>query len=184
MDPATQITSVHGYTVLDLARLPFEVNLALPLVHETVGAQDRALCHIAVAGETNLHDDPALAAADAARAAGNAPNLVMAAAACMIGPARVERALQAAERLIDLFGSSGLQDPYDDSFDLGLIPVDDDTRALFLATDQEDSSRAQAMLAAADAVDGRSVFLTFVQSLGGQAHQDGVLAAIATTIAW
>jgi succinyl-CoA synthetase alpha subunit len=184
MDAATQITSVHGYSVLDLARLPFEVNLALPLVHETVGDQDRALLHIAVAGETNLVDDPALAAADAARAAGNAPNLVMAAAACMIGPGRVERALKAAERLIDLFSSSGLQDPYDDSFDLGRIPVDDDTRGLFLATDQEASTRAQAMLAAADALDGRSVFLTFVQSLGGQAHQDGVLAAIATTIAW
>ncbi|HEY5249884.1 MAG TPA: hypothetical protein VIJ15_15705, partial [Dermatophilaceae bacterium] len=137
-----------------------------------------------VAGETNLVDDPALAAADAARDAGNAPNLVMAAAACMIGPGRVERALQAAERLIDLFSTSGLQDPYDDSFDLGLIPVDDDTRALFIATEQDDPTRAQAMLAAADASGAQSVFLTFVQSLDGQVHQDGVLAAIAATIAW
>jgi succinyl-CoA synthetase alpha subunit len=184
MDPATQITSVHGYSVLDLARMPFEVNLALSLVHETVPDRDRALLHIAVAAEANLAGDPALAAADAARAAGNAPNLVMAAAACMIGPHRVERSLRAAERLIDLFGSFGLQDPHDDSFDLGQIPVDDDTRALFLATDEEDSTRAQAMLAAADASDSRSVFLTFVQSLDGQVHQDGVLAAIAATIAW
>ena len=184
MDPATQITSVHGYSVLDLARMPFEVNLALSLVHETVPDQDRALLHIAVAGEANLVGDPALAAADATREAGNAPNLVMAAAACMVGPRRVERSLQAADRLIDLFGSAGLQDPYDDSFDLGQIPVDDQTRALFLATDQEDSTRAQAMLAAADASGSRSVFLTFVQSLDGQAHQDGVLAAVATTIAW
>ena len=188
MDPATQITSVHGYSVLDLARLPFEVNLALALVHGTMGDQDRTLLHIAVAGETNLVDDPALAAADAARAAGNAPNVVMAAAACMIGPARVERSLLAADRLLDLFSSSGLQDPYDDSFDLGQIPVGEDTQTLFLTTDQDNSARAQAMLAAADASaeasGSRSVFLTFVQSLGGQVHQDGVLAAIAATIAW
>jgi hypothetical protein len=102
----------------------------------------------------------------------------------MVGPGRVDRALQAASRLIDLFGSSGLRDPYDDSFDVALIQVDDETRALFLTTDQEASTRAQAMLAAADASNGRSVFLTFVQSLGGQANQDGVLAAIAITIAW
>lgn len=184
MDPSTQITSVHGYSVLDLACVPFEVNLALPLVHEAVGDRDRSLLHIAVAGETNLVDDPALAAADAAREAGNAPNLVMAAAACMIGPRRVERSLLAADRLIDLFSAAGLQDPYDDSFDLGRIQVDDETRALFLATDHEDSAHAKAMLAAADATDSRSVFLTFVQSLDGQVHQDGVLAAMATTIAW
>lgn len=184
MDPATQITSVHGYSVLDLARLPFEVNLALSLVHETVSERDAALLHIAVAAEANLEGHPALAAADAAREAGNAPNVVIAAAACMIGPRRVERTLRAAESLIDLFSSTGLQDPYDDSFDLDRIPVDDQTRALFLATDQDDPNRAQAMLIAADAAGSRSVFLSFVQSLDGQVHQDGVLAAIATTIAW
>ena len=184
MDPVTQITSVHGYSVLDLARLPLEVNLALSLVHETVPERDSALLHIAVAAEANLVDHPALAAADAARDASNAPNVVIAAAACMIGPRRVERTLQAAERLIDLFSTSGLQDPYDESFDLGQIRLDDDTRALFLATDQDDSARAQGMLAAADASGSRSVFLSFVQSLDGQVHQDGVLAAIATTIAW
>jgi succinyl-CoA synthetase alpha subunit len=184
MDPATQITSVHGYSVLDLALLPFEVNLALPLIHETMPERDRALLHIAVAAEANLVDDPALAAADAARAAGNAPNLVLAAAACMIGPARVEPALQAVDRLIDLFGASGLQDPYDDSFDLGRIPVDDQTRALFLVGGQAPSARAEAMLAAVDAHGGRSVFLAFVQSLDGHVSQDGVLAAIAATIAW
>ncbi|HEX7535400.1 MAG TPA: hypothetical protein VF391_00145 [Dermatophilaceae bacterium] len=184
MDPATQITSVHGYSVLDLALLPFEVNLALPLIHETMPERDRALLHIAVAAEANLVDDPALAAADAARAAGNAPNLVLAAAACMIGPARVEPALQAVDRLIDLFGASGLQNPYDDAFDLGVIPVDDQTRALFLVGGQEPSARAEAMLAAVDAHGGRSVFLAFVQSLDGHVSQDGVLAAIAATIAW
>ncbi len=34
MDPKTQVTSVHGHTVLDLALEPLEANFALPLVHE------------------------------------------------------------------------------------------------------------------------------------------------------
>ena len=184
MDAATQITSVHGYSVLDLARLPFEVNLALPLIRDTMPERDRALLHIAVAAEANLVGDPALAAADAAREAGNAPNLVMAAAACMVGPTRVERTLQATERLIDLFGASGLRDPYDDSFDLGQIPVDDETRALFVGTNPESAAQARAMLAAVDAAGARSVFLAFVESLDGQVDQDGVQAALATTLAW
>ena len=34
MDPTTQVTSVHGFSVLDLAKEPLEANFALPLVHE------------------------------------------------------------------------------------------------------------------------------------------------------
>ena len=93
MDPKTQVTSVHGHPVLDLALLPLEANFALPLVHEIAGENDRAMLDIAVAAEMNLVGDPALAAAEAAREAGNSPNTVMAAAAAIIGPKRVERAL-------------------------------------------------------------------------------------------
>ena len=42
MDPRTQVTSVHGHSVLDLAVLPLESNFALPLVHEIAGANVRA----------------------------------------------------------------------------------------------------------------------------------------------
>ena len=103
MDPKTQVTSVHGHSVLDLALLPLEANFALPLVHEIAGENDRAMLDIAVAAETNLVGDPALMAAEAAREAGNSPNTIMAAAAAIIGPKRVERALACASRLIDLF---------------------------------------------------------------------------------
>jgi hypothetical protein len=64
---------------------------------------------IAVAAETNLVGDPALLAAEAAREAGNSPNTIMAAAASIIGPKRVQRALACATRLIDLFAHSGFQ---------------------------------------------------------------------------
>src|SRR3974377_1324488 len=86
MDPKTQVTSVHGHPVLDLALLPLEASFALPLVHEIAGENDRAMLDIAVAAETNLVGDSALAAAEAAREAGNSPNTVMAAAAAVTRP--------------------------------------------------------------------------------------------------
>jgi hypothetical protein len=134
MDPKTQVTSVHGHSVLDLAVLALEANFALPLVHEIAGANDRAMLDITVAAETNLVGDPALMAAEAAREAGNSPNTIMAAAATIIGPKRVERALACARRLIDLFAHSGLLDARDEVFDYSKIKVDESTRALFSAT--------------------------------------------------
>ena len=77
---------------------------------------DRALLDVAVAAEVNLVGDPVLAAAEAAREAGNAPNSVMAAAASIIGPKRVQRALACTDALIDLFAHSGLEDARDESF--------------------------------------------------------------------
>ena len=109
MDPTTQVTSVHGHEVLDLALLPMEACFALPLVHEIANDNDRALLDVAVAAEVNLVGDPILVAADAARDAGNAPNAVMAAAAAIVGPRRVERALACTRALIDAFAHSGLQ---------------------------------------------------------------------------
>jgi hypothetical protein len=108
MDPATQVTSVHGHAVLDMALEPLEAIFALPLVHEIAGPQDRMMLDIAIASEINLVGDPALAAADAAREAGNSPNTVMAAAAAIVGPKRVERALACTRALIDLFAHSGM----------------------------------------------------------------------------
>jgi hypothetical protein len=60
MDPVTQVTSVHGHSVLDLALEPLEANFALPLVHEIAGANDRAMLDVAVAAEVNLVGDAIL----------------------------------------------------------------------------------------------------------------------------
>jgi hypothetical protein len=185
MDAKTQVTSVHGHPVLDLALLPLEANFALPLVHEIAGENDRAMLDIAVAAETNLVGDPALAAAEAAREAGNSPNTVMAAAAAIIGPKRVERALACAARLIDLFAHSGLLDARDEAFDCSAIKIDDSTRTLFAATAAEaNDPRPEAMLKAVRDRGGKSLFLKLVQSLGAPPSRDAILAAIATTIAW
>jgi succinyl-CoA synthetase alpha subunit len=185
LDPQTQVTSVHGHSVLDLAFQPLEVNFALPLVRELVSENDRALLDVAIAAEMNLVGDVALTAADAAREAGNAPNTVMAAAAALVGPKRVERALVCSRTLIDLFAHSGLLDSRDETFDCTAIKVDAATRAQFLATGAEaDDPRPEAMMAAVRERGGRSTFLTFVATLGGRPSRDAILAAIATTIAW
>jgi succinyl-CoA synthetase alpha subunit len=185
MDPKTQVTSVHGHSVLDLALEPLEACFALPLVHEIAGENDRAMLDVAVAAEVNLVGDPILVAADAARDAGNAPNSVMAAAASIVGPKRVDRALACTRALIDLFANSGLMDGRDEGFPTATIMVDDATRALFLATEAEaDDPRPEAMLAAVAARGGRSAFLKFLDTFGGRLSRDAILAAISLTIAW
>jgi succinyl-CoA synthetase alpha subunit len=184
MDDKTQVTSVHGISVLDLAREPLEANFALPLVHEIADANDRALLDVAVAAEVNLVGDPALVAADAAREAGNAPNSIMAAAASIIGPKRVERALACTDALIDLFAHSGLSDARDESFDLRKIKIGEEIKALFLATEEDHDIRPELMIKAVRARAARSLFLKLVESFGAPVHRDGVLAAIAATIAW
>lgn len=185
MDTKTQVTSVHGHSVLDLALLPLEAIFALPLVHDIAAENERAMLDIAVAAELNLVGHPALAAADAAREAGNSPNTVMAAAAAIIGPRRIERALACTKALIELFAHSGLKDGHDDEFDFSKIVVDDDTHQLFLATEEEaDDPRPEAMQIAVYNRGGRSVFLRFLAELGGRPSRDAILAAISTTIAW
>lgn len=185
MDGQTQVTSVHGHSVLDLAMEPLEANFALPLVHEICGENDRKMLDIAIAAEVNLVGDATLIAADAAREAGNSPNSVMAAAASIIGPRRVERALACTRALIDLFAHSGLKDSRDEGFDFSGIKVDEATRALFMATPAEaDDPRPEAMLKAVGDRGSTSAFLAFLATLGGRPSRDAILAAIALTISW
>ena len=185
MDSKSQVTSVHGHSVLDLALEPLEANFALPLVHEIANENHRVLLDVAVAAEVNLVGDPILVAADAARDAGNAPNAVMASAAAIVGPKRVERALACTDVLIELFAHSGLLDGSDEDFDCGNLAIDDACRALFLAGPEDaEDPRPEAMLAAVAARGGKSVFLKFLGLLGGRLNRDAILAAIALTISW
>lgn len=185
MDPRTQVTSVHGHSVLELALQPLQANFALPLVHEGAGPNDRALLDIAVAAEVNLVGTPMLAAAEAAREGGNSPNTVMAAAVTIVGPRRVERALACSRALIDLFVGTSLKEGHHVDFDLSSVKLDAATRALFLARDDEaDDSHPEAMLRAVRDRGAKSVFLDLLLKQGGRLSRDAILAAIATTIAW
>ena len=168
--------------MLDAARNPFETNLVLALLREAAGENDRALANVAVAAYVNLYGDPALAAAQAAREAGNAPNTVLAAACSIVGPRRAERARKLVRLLTGRFAEAGLRSALDEGFNLGAVATDEATRALFSA--EQPDAKAEAMLAGLRARGAKSVFVRYVQSLGGHPSADAVLAAISATLAW
>jgi succinyl-CoA synthetase alpha subunit len=182
MDATTQVTSLHGVSMLDASQYPVEANVSLALLHEPGGDNDRALVSLAIGAHANLHGDTTLAAAQAAREAGNAPNAVLSAAASIVGPRRSARARLCARWFIDRFAAAGLRSAVDESFDASSIVADAEARALLLGA--EPDARAQAMLAGFDARAARSVFVRWLMSLGGQPSADAVLAAITTTIGW
>ena len=182
MDAQTQITSLYGVSMLDAAQRPLEANVTLALLRDEGDAGDHALVNIAIGAELNLHGTAALAAAQAAREAGNAPNCVIAAAVALIGPRCVENARAAARILIDRFGHSGLVDAYDETFAADGVELSPAERAVLLA-DRPDP-KAQALLAAIEARGAKSFFVHWLRSLGAHPSADAVLAAITTTLAW
>jgi succinyl-CoA synthetase alpha subunit len=177
MDPATQVTSLHGVSMLDAAKEPFESNLCLAILRELNGPNDNALANIAIAAHVNLHGDPMLAAADAARAAGNAPNAVLAAAASILGPRRAEGARKAVETFIEHFAHK-LADPLDETASFTSVPAPSSLLG------HEPDPRARAMLQALEARGARSVFVRYLRTLQGPVTADAVLGAIAATLAW
>src|SRR3990167_8112828 len=108
MDPKTQVTKVNNISILDTAKQPLESNLCMALVRELNDANDNALFNIAVAARVNLHGEAMLAAADAAREAGNTPNTAISAAVALLGPKRVDGARNAADTPVQPFAHSGL----------------------------------------------------------------------------
>ena len=182
MDAHTQITSLYGVSMLDAAQQPLESNAILALLHESGDANAQALVNIAIGAQINLHGTPELAAAQAAREAGNAPNCVIAAAVALLGPRRADAARNAARVLIDVFSAANLADAHDGDFAVADIALAPAQRALLLGAGPD--AQAQTLLAGIDARGAKSVFVRFLRSVGGHPTADAVLAAITTTLAW
>ncbi|HSW03840.1 CoA-binding protein [Aquabacterium sp.] len=180
MDAKTQLTRLNGVSMLDAAQVPLEGNVGLALLKETGGPNDRKLVNVGIGAFLNLHGDATLAAAQAAREAGNAPNAVLAAALAIVGPRRTERSRALTRELIERFAQAGLRDALDEHFDL--TPLLQAGGATLLGS--EPDPRAQAMLDGLHARGARSVFVRFVESLGGHPSADAVLAAISATLGW
>lgn len=182
MDVKTQVASLHGVSMLEASRFPFEANVCLALTSGTGSENDWKLANIAVASQLNLHGTAALAAAQAAREAGNAPNSVLAAACSIMGPNCARSARTAAEILIHAFTEAGLQDAMDESF--ALDPARIGSKELRVLLGEQRDSKAEAMIAALEERGARSVFVRFLKKLDGYPTADAALAAITTTIAW
>ena len=180
MDAKTQVTRLNGVSVLDAAQYSLEGNVGLALLKEPGGENDRKLVSLAVGASLNLHGEATLAAAQAAREAGNAPNAVLAAALAIVGPRRTERARAIAHELIERFSAAGLKDALDEDFILNGVLEAGGASMLGAAPDP----RAQAMLDGLRTHGARSVFVRFLERLGGHPSADAVLAAITTTLGW
>jgi succinyl-CoA synthetase alpha subunit len=180
MDAKTQVTSLHGVSMLEAAQYAMESNICLALLHEPGGENDQKLVNVALAAELNLSGQATLAAAQASREAGNAPNSVLAAAASIVGPRRQDAARAALHALIERFAKAGLQDGRSETFDFSRVVSA--PRELFVA--EQPDPKAVAMLAGLKTRGARSVFVRYLQSLGGHPTAEAVLAAIAATLAW
>jgi hypothetical protein len=182
MDPKTQVTRVNGMSVLDAAQHTLEGNVGLALLKEPGGENDRKLVSVAIGAFLNQHGEPTLAAAQAAREAGNAPNAVLAAAVALVGPKQTERARAIAALLIERFAAAGLQRAVDESFESSaIVPTAAERELLF---DARPDARAQAMLAGLRAREARSVFVRWLERQGGSPSAAAVLACLTTTMGW
>lgn len=181
MDPNTQVSSLHGISMLQAATQSLETNACLALLHEAGDEDDAKLINVAIGAFVNLHETPELAAAQAAREAGNAPNAVLAAAATIVGPRRQQSARTAMKWLLDRFAEAKLVNARDKCFDASRIDVG--SMDLFFADTRD--ARAEAMLAGLSARGAQSVFVRWLTSQAGHhPSADGVLACIAATLVW
>jgi hypothetical protein len=180
MDAKTQVSSLHGASMLEASTHSLEANVSLALLREFGGRNDEKLIDVAIAAFVNLHGTPELAAAQAAREAGNAPNAILAAAASIIGPNRQRAARDAAKWMIDRFSAAGLTSVLDETFDIARIDVAGCEK---LFADTADS-RAEAMLAGLARREVNSVVLRWLTSQSAHPTADAVLAAICVTLAW
>jgi succinyl-CoA synthetase alpha subunit len=180
MDASTQVSSLHGVSMLEAAQHSIESNVCLALLRESGSANDHQLIALAIGAHVNLHDSAELAAAQAAREAGNAPNAVLAAAAAIVGPRRQEQARHAVRLMIERFSAASITSAVDDEFDVALISTEGCESLVAARPD----TRADAMLAGLSARGARSVFVRWLISLDGHPTSDAVLAAVTLTIAW
>ncbi|MFQ5586006.1 MAG: CoA-binding protein [Thermodesulfobacteriota bacterium] len=182
MDPKTQVTKVHNVSILDASKRSLEENLVFSLTKEYPEADGRALANIALNAFTNMHGDPALAAADAAREAESSPNSVLSSAVSILGKGRVREAREAATLLVDLFQHSGLQSR-SEKFDYkGILKG--------LSAEQKGALKASGDDTLADEINGAvkmgsSVFVDFcVDAADGKPSSDALLAAVWTSLGW
>lgn len=184
MDPKTQITRVHNVSVLDASKRSLEENLVFSLIKSYPEQTEKEFANIALNAFVNMHGDPAIAAADAAREAESSPNTVLSTAVGIIGKGKVKKAVNGSSLLLELFQHKKIKEgtaQYD--FSEILKQLNADQKAIF--TSETEDKLAQNMLTSIGKMGGKSLFIEFVKDAsGGKPSSDALLAAIWTTIGW
>ena len=185
MDPKTQVTRIHGTTVLDASTHSFEENLVQSLTREYPDANGAAMANVILNAFVNQAGNIGLAAADEAREAGNSPNTVLSSAVAMVGPNKVAKARAAAAALVQLFKKSGIENAADTNADIS-AQVDAADASLF--TIGEPCALSDNIVAALEARGTNSVFVNFVKAVaekaGAQVSAAALVAAVTTHVAW
>ncbi len=187
MDPETGVSALHGVPVLDAGLASFESNLGLALLRSAPSRSGETLIRVGVGEFAHLYGEPELMAAEAARAAGSSPAVVLSAAAALVGPHRVDRAREAVDLFIDLLWDE-MDDAMDPSFDLATAEGSDGW-AHFVEQSQVSEGggagpRGLGMIEALEALQLSSVPLALLRRVGLGHDEDRVLGAIAVTLAW
>ncbi len=185
MDPKTQVTKVHGTSVLDCSTHSFEENLVQSIIREYTNTNGIALANVALNAFVNQHGKIGVAAADAAREAGNSPNTALAAAIAMVGPKQLQKSRTAAIALMDLFKKSGLENPSETGFDFS-AQLQEANPDIFLS--DTPCTCGDAMLEAIASRGASSVFVDFLVALAskntGKLSCNVLVAAITAHLAW
>lgn len=189
MDPKTQVSKIHGTSVLDASTHSFEENLVQSLIREYPNANSTTLANIALNAFVNQNGHIGLAAADAAREAGNSPNTALSAAVAMLGPNKVEASRTTVKTLVNLFKKSGLEDPANVNFDFRSQleeALTGDAKELLISDAK--CSHGTAIMDAIEGSGAHSLFIDFLKALadksGGRIRGQVVLGAITTHLAW
>ncbi|MBF0621942.1 MAG: CoA-binding protein, partial [Magnetococcales bacterium] len=188
MDPKTQVSQIHGTSVLEASTRSFEENLIQSLTREYADENGVALASVALNAYVNQHGSVILAAADASRAMGNSPNTVLASGLGIMGPGAAKTSQAAAQGLVDLFGLTGIVDLSDTSVDITKQVETAASSMKDLFVDDEERAGGKLMLDAIEARGSKSVFIEFLKALakktGGHVRGQVVLAAITTHLGW
>nr|WP_282011634.1 CoA-binding protein [Nitrospina watsonii] len=185
MDPATQVSQIHGVSILDASTRSLEENLAFALTKAYPSEYGRALVNLALNAHVGHHGHPALAAAQASRDAGNSPNTVLAAAVSIIGKKTVQKSLDAASGLLELFKLTDMNDPEQDFDYSAQLKEAGKFKDAFLGSGDDCSDK---IMDAVAKLKGQSVFLSFLQDFAkqenGKLSVDAIIAGIWSTLAW
>ena len=170
LNPQTQVTSVYGETVLNLARKSVAANILHVLTKSSDDSSAEEIINLLVAeAASGTVADAASKIAIMSHEAGNSPNTVMAAALSLAGPKPVEARKAALNGLADAVISAVREGRKATASDLAT------QSDLFADTPDQD---AQHLLQAVEARGIQSAHLALLQSAGGHPTTEAVIAAL------
>ncbi|PIQ96037.1 MAG: CoA-binding protein [Nitrospinae bacterium CG11_big_fil_rev_8_21_14_0_20_56_8] len=185
MDPVTQVSKLHNMSILDLSQKSLEANLVFALTRQHPDAYGEQLANLVLNGYVNQHGQPTLAAAEAAREAGSSPNIVTASAVGIVGKKSVQKAMDAAQALLELFQYEKVQDPQQKvDISAPLKAAEKYKDVLLTSGDEACAGKMMECLKKA----GSSVFISFVEAFAKQEKMhptvDALFAAVWVTLGW